>query len=235
MKLNGDLAERLCDLGLRPPVGARRRQRIAMMNDRRLLFVHVPKAAGMAVSQALYGAPVQHATIRYYQMVAPDLVAAAPTFAVVRDPVARFRSALAYAQSGGSGGYAVSEPFRSIYSALQSVDEVLDHLEAADWPYGVDHIFRPQSWYVTDARGGLAVDYLIPLTHLDAALAALAPAAPRIARVNLSSSRKAALTPRQAWRVRYLYASDLSLGDISRRSVAALLNERAAKHRSNFR
>lgn len=180
----------------------------------------------MAVSQALYGAPVQHATIRYYQTVAPELVAAVPTFAVVRDPISRFLSAFAYAQSGGSGAFQVSEPFRSTYAAFQTVDAVLDHLEAAAWPYGVDHIFRPQSWYVTDARGALAVDHLIPLTELDPALKALAPQAPAIARVNLSSSPKAALSPRQAWRVRYLYASDLALADMARTSVAALLNGR---------
>lgn len=195
------------------------------MHDRGLLFVHVPKAAGMAVSQAIYGAPVQHATIRYYQTVAPDLVAVVPTFAVVRDPISRFLSALTYAQSGGSGEFQVSEPFRSIYAAFQTVDAVLDHLEAADWPYGVDHIFRPQSWYVTDARGALAVDHLIPLTELDVALKALAPQAPAIARVNLSPRRKPELSQRQAWRVRYLYASDLPLAAMATTSVAALLDD----------
>lgn len=184
----------------------------------------------MAVCQAVYGAPVQHATIRYYQTVAPQLVAAVPTFAVVRDPISRFLSALAYAQSGGSGAFVVSEPFRSTYAAFQAVDAVLDHLEAANWPYGVDHIFRPQSWYVTDARGVLAIDHLIPLNALGAALKALAPEAPALARVNLSSSPKPTLTSRQAWRVRYLYASDLALAEMARVSVAALLGDQTERN-----
>ncbi|WP_296595570.1 hypothetical protein [Phenylobacterium sp.] len=129
----------------------------------------------------------------------------------MRDPVERFRSAFAYAQAGGSADNCVSAPFRSTYRAFRDVDEALDHLEAAVWPYGVDHIFRPQSWYVTGADGAPAVDHLVTLADLGAALRTLAPWAAPLREVNRGPDRKPLLTSRQEWRLRYLYAHDLTL------------------------
>lgn len=154
--------------------------------------------------------------------VAPALTASVPSFAVVRDPIARFLSAYAYARAGGSAHARVSEPFGSLYAELAGVDALLDHLEAADWPSGVDHIFRPQSWYLTDRRGHLAVDHLIPLRSLPQAVSWLAPWAGALPRVNLSSVENPELTDRQAWRVRYLYAADLELVGASQASYEAL-------------
>jgi len=193
-----------------------------MFRGHGLLFVHVPKTAGMAVGRALYGETVQHASIRYYQMAAPALVASVPTFAIVRDPVERFLSAYAYACAGGTADNAVSEPFRSIYRGFRSVDDALDHLEAANWPYGVDHIFRPQSWYVMNEDGVLGVDHLIPLRDMDRALKILAPWAAALPLVNCSHLEKPELTPRQEWRVRYLYAADLRLPRLAKESMMAL-------------
>ncbi len=219
VRLNGDLAERLCDLGLRPPVGPRRCRRLELFQGRGLLFVHVPKAAGMAISQALYGEQVQHATIRYYATVAPALTRALPKLAVIRDPIDRFRSAFAYARSGSPANQ-VSEPFRSTYARFRDVDDALDHLEASRWPYGVDHIFRPQSWYVTDREGAVAVDHLVALSDLPAALETLAPWAAPLPDLNRTGARKPLLTSRQEWRLRYLYASDLALARRVRGSPA---------------
>ncbi|MBL8554139.1 MAG: hypothetical protein JNL41_07665 [Phenylobacterium sp.] len=211
VQLNGDVAERLCDMGLRPPLGPRRSRRLDLFRGRGLLFIHVPKAAGMAVSHALYGEQVQHATIRYYRAVALELTKGVPSLAVVRDPIDRFRSAYAYARAAGSRDNRVSEPFRSIYAAFRDVDEALDHLEAADWPYGVDHIFRPQAWYITDRQGAIAVDRLVALPDLKAALRTMAPWASPLPELNRTGSPKPRLNSRQEWRLRYLYAADLTL------------------------
>ncbi|PZQ55987.1 MAG: hypothetical protein DI570_21455 [Phenylobacterium zucineum] len=223
VRLNGDVSERFCDLGLRPPVGARRRVRMNLFQDHGVLFIHVPKTAGMAVSQALYGLQVQHASIRYYQTVAPRLARAATSFAVVRDPIERFLSAYAYARAGGSTENRVSDPFRDTYQAFRDVDEALDHLEEAQWPYGVDHIFRPQAWYLTDRTGKLAVDHLVDLRGLDDALAWLAPWSGGLPTLNCSRAPKPFLSARQEWRIRYLYADDMDLmrrarADAERRS-----------------
>jgi len=223
VRLNGDVPERMCDLGLRPTLGPRRQRRLELFRGHRLLFIHVPKTAGMAVSQAVYGEQVHHASIRYYRAVAPELAAACQTFAVVRDPIDRFRSAFAYAQGDGSCDNDVSEPFRTPYRSFRDVDDALDHLETVSWPYGVDHIFRPQSWYLTDRDGAIAVDHLVTMPNLAQALTALAPWAPPLLQVNRSTVKKPRLTSRQEWRLRYLYASDLPLAHLAHASTAAIL------------
>lgn len=212
VRLNGDVAERLCDWGIAPPLGGRRRRRLARIEAAGALFIHVPKNAGMSVSHALYGEQVKHATIRYYRRAAPGLVAAVPSFAIVRDPLARFVSAFRYARAGGTGDNQVSAPFRAAYRSLRTVDEALDLLERAPWPYGVDHIFRPQSWYVTDGAGRLAVDRLVPLERLGAAFADLAPRphAP-LARINAAAGPSPELSAGQEARLRRLYAADFGL------------------------
>ena len=75
-----------------------------------------------------------------------------PSFAVLRDPTARFLSAYRYGRAGGSAINDVAEPFRTLYRGFRSIDDALDHVETAASPYAVDHIFRPQSWYVGDAH-----------------------------------------------------------------------------------
>lgn len=209
VKLTSDIHERLCDLGLTPPLGRERRQRLAAIRRVGTLFVHVPKNAGMSVSHALYGRQVKHSTIRYYQRVAPDLASATPSFAVIRDPIERFLSAYRYARMGGSGDNVVSLPFRRTYRALSSIDMALDHLEAARFPYGVDHIFRAQSWYVLDEAGRVSVGRLILLDDLASYMATAHGLV--LHRINRGTDGRESLTSAQAERLRRLYCRDFEL------------------------
>lgn len=154
VKLTGDIPERLIGMGLPVPLNAKRRRRLAAIRAGEVLFIHVPKNAGTSLSMALYGRTITHDTIRYYHSVAPDFVASAATVAVIRDPVERFVSAFRFAQSGGTHRQ-VSAPFRSTYAGFATIDDALDHLEQHRDPFAVDHIFRAQSWYLTDRDGRL--------------------------------------------------------------------------------
>lgn len=214
LRLTSDIYERLCDFGLKPPLDRERRQRLAAILKVGTLFIHVPKNAGMSVSHALYGRQVKHSTIRYYQRVAPELASAAPSFAVIRDPLERFLSAYRYARMGGSGDNVVSLPFRRIYRTLSSIDMTLDHLEAARFPYGVDHIFRAQSWYVLDDAGRVSVGRLILLDDLESYMAAAHALV--LPRINRGAGGRESLTSAQAERLRRLYRRDFELFDALR-------------------
>ena len=212
VRLVSDIPERCGDLGVRPWIDAKRRARLAAIRDAGVLFIHVPKNGGMSISHALYGMQIRHPSIRYYQCVAPDIVASMPSFAVIRDPIDRFLSAFAYAQAGGSRDNAVSLPFRADYAAFRSIDDAIDHVARARSPYHVDHIFRLQSWYVTDRDGGLAVDRLIAMDDLAEGLSGL----PGIGgfglpRINRSRGVKPALSAAQIARIRELYRADFAL------------------------
>lgn len=208
VRLSGDIHERLLDKGLTLPLGRQRRRRLAAFRNIGMLFIHVPKNAGMSVSQAIYGLQVKHATFRYYQMIAPDL-ADGPSFAVIRDPAARFLSAYAYARAGGSADNIVSAPFRREYRSMRTIDQALDLLEAKKFPYDVDHIFRPQSWYLQDEAGRVGVRHLLGLAELDQWLRRVLEVS--VPHINRGPPSRERLTSAQIARLRRLYPQDFDL------------------------
>lgn len=211
-RLPSDIHERACDLQLTLPLSQDRRRRLAAMRDAGVMFIHVPKAAGMSVSAALYDRQVRHASIRYYARVAPEMVATIPSFAILRDPVDRFLSAYAYAQRGGTEDNDVASVFRSDYMAFRSPDDALDHVAAARSPYDVDHIFRPQSWYVTDRAGAVAVDHLVPFDRLaDLRLHVGEMPAKPLKHMNRGRERSEVLRPDQVARLQRLYPRDFEI------------------------
>lgn len=211
VRLVSDVPERLCRWGIAPRLDAKRRERLSRIRERGVLFVHVPKNAGTSVSHMLYGTQVKHATARYYAKVAPGMLDL-PSFAVVRDPVERFLSAFAYARTGGTCDRIVSEPFRGRYEAFRDVDCAIAHLQRARSPFHLDHIFRPQAWYLQGPDGALAVDRLVPYDRLDEI--ADMPGLERlggIPRLNTSKRRACGLSERQEAFVRDFYAADCDL------------------------
>jgi hypothetical protein len=212
VQLLSDVHERGCDLGISLPLGSARRERIGRIARVGLVFVHIPKAAGMSISQALYGEQMKHASIRLLHHVANGKLAGLTSFAVLRDPVDRFLSAYRYARAGGSDVNDVAEPFRSLYRGFGSIDDAIDHVERACNPYQVDHIFRPQHWYVTDRFGRIAVDRLMRMDNLSQ-LSSLIPGFPAQAlpRLNQSDGDRPVLGAHQRERLNRLYAADFAL------------------------
>ncbi|QJU58515.1 sulfotransferase family 2 domain-containing protein [Sphingomonas sp. AP4-R1] len=212
LRLISDVHERASELGIVLPVGKKRRKRLAAVQRAGMLFVHVPKNAGQSVSEALYRMQIRHNSIRYYRRAMPDL-ARLPSFAILRDPADRFLSAYHYGLSGGQPDNRITHGMRRRYMRFRSVDDALDHVEAARSPYEIDHIFRPQSWYVTDETGAVAVDRLLPMSDL-AQLSTILPQLMRpIGRINCGGRKSTLLSPQAEARVRRLYAADYTLFD----------------------
>ncbi|GBQ29143.1 hypothetical protein AA12717_3160 [Gluconacetobacter sacchari DSM 12717] len=200
--------------GVRLPMGAKRRDRMALIARRGALFIHVPKNAGTSVATAVYGQPVSHESIRYYQGVMPDMARALPSFAILRDPVDRFLSAYSYARNGGSRDRMVASGFRDRYMRFRSLDDALDHVEQAGSVYGMDHIFRPQSWYVADRAGRCLVRHLLRMDDI-ARLSDRVPGLGTVRAPHLNEGRPHGLVPtdRQRARILAFYRRDVALFD----------------------
>lgn len=212
--LVGDLYERSCDRGFVLPLDAKRRQRLACVRKAGMLFIHIPKNAGMSISEALYGRQIKHASIRYYQKAAPRLLDRVTSCAIIRDPIERFASSLRYAQAGGTRDNRVSRPFRELYRSFVTAEHALDHLETAQSIYDIDHIFRPQSWYITDHNGHIIVDKLFPFHDLGRIVDFLdLGCRADMTHLNASKSARLAFTAGEIERIRNFYASDLGLVD----------------------
>jgi hypothetical protein len=230
LRLVGDLHERPTWPGLYPPLDPVLRGRLSRVRDAGVLFIHIPKNAGISVSLELYGTPLFHPTIRYYKRVAPDIVRDMPSFAVWRDPVARFVSAYRFARSGGAPNALIARAFRDQYRQFASLDDALDHVENAPSLYQIDHIFRPQFWYVADWGGRIAVDQLCLLENLEeTVVAAGLPGLAQVARTNLSPPIKCDVSAAQLARLQRLYAIDFALYEALRTdTIPLILNQRVA-------
>jgi hypothetical protein len=236
VKLFGDLYERSASLGpaFPIPLDSKRRVRLRAIEDAGALFIHIPKNAGMAVSQALYGQQVYHPSIRYYGRFAPHLIEQLPSFAIWRDPVERFLSALRFARTGGNPGNRIAREFYEAYARFETVDDALDHVERGPNVFAVDHIFRPQFWYVADRTARIAVDRLMLIEELDAALTDMClPNLSHVAHLNESAVHEVELNTHQMHRIRRLYAIDFAVYDSLRsRALPTVLNSQAERQRA---
>lgn len=211
VRLASDVHERAADFGIALPSGPRRRERLARIAARGVLFIHVPKNGGTSTAQALYGMHIGHSSVRAYRIMARRFFQAMPSFAVLRDPEARFLSACRHARAGATADVAISPAFRGTYQTFASTDAILDHIEAAPSPYALDNIFRTQSWYVKDRSRAIGVDHLVMLDDLAGLFARVCGFELPAPRLNRSQPSDLMLTAPQRERVRRLYAEDYAL------------------------
>lgn len=132
----------------------------------RCVFVHVPKAGGMSVNQALFGnRGGGHRTVGQYKCVLGPLTYVRYfSFTFVRNPFSRLVSAYTFLKRGGldEGNRAwAEEHLRGVHSFEQFVLDWLD--EERLWSY---YHFKPQCYFVCDGRDRVGVDYVGRFEHL---------------------------------------------------------------------
>ncbi len=193
----------------------------AAMRAKGLIFVHVPRVAGTSITRALYGEGcIHHHSMRYYRAVDPAFAQSAGSFAVLRDPFARFASAYAFIRAGGTALSSLSTVFLEQTADIASVDDYLCFLEGRG-ALDLDFVMRPQSWFVCDpVTGASLVKDLFILGEDGGALAAyLAPH--KIGRLpwnNRAPRPPLALNAGQRRRVERLYEGDFALIESVRRA-----------------
>src|SRR5579862_6209995 len=199
---------------LRPPPSRLRPYVARAVRDRGLLFIHVPKNSGTSIATVLYGAMLGHKTALFHQTVDPELFERAAPFATLRDPVDRFISAYWYIRRGGGSHSRMSEWFARSCKQIASVDDLLDYIEE-HWRdlFVLDHVLRPQVWYLQDKHGRLVVDRLFVLGQDDERLAEFLGryGVAHIPVLNTTDKGELTLTPSQRARVLALYADDVEL------------------------
>jgi len=128
-------------------------------DDKKAIFVHVPKCAGVSVCRALFGNLAGgHTTLdEYLTIFEPKLVASYFKFTVVRNPWDRLVSAFHFLQGGG-----FNEEDRNWFSAELGrfvdfdgfVKGWLNKENIWKWPH-----FRPQYHYIVESRGKVHMDF----------------------------------------------------------------------------
>lgn len=65
------------------------------------IFTHIPKAAGISITEAIYGSEVGHVPLYIYKNILGDDFKKYFKFAFTRDPIRRFESAYYFLKMGG--------------------------------------------------------------------------------------------------------------------------------------
>lgn len=127
-----------------------------------LIFIHVPKNGGTSINRALYGHFMGHYSIAEVARWKPGLYATLPSLGITRNPWARVVSAYRFARAGNAmkDGARIADPERYRVPAFASFERfVVEWLDGRDLACE-DHVFRPQSHFLTMCGGDIGVTHL---------------------------------------------------------------------------
>jgi len=130
------------------------------------IFIHIPKTAGTSIARTLFNATSRHVPCVEYEKANPRKFRRYFKFAFVRNPWDRLYSAYHFLKRGGlsSADRAWAQTHLAGYQSFeQFVHEWVNELNINSWVH-----FRPQTSFITDASGHIAMDYLGRMEHLDA-------------------------------------------------------------------
>lgn len=129
-----------------------------------IVFIHVPKAAGTSVNQALYGQFMGHVHASDIQRWGSARLNALPSVAITRNPWDRLVSAYRFAKLGrGIGGKVqagVRNPRQYQVPAFANFDSFVTQWLAQRDVARLDGIFQPQWPFVCNEDGRTLVDHL---------------------------------------------------------------------------
>jgi hypothetical protein len=126
------------------------------------LFIHIPKNAGVSISQAIYGRQVWHRTASFFRDSDPDFFSGRLSFAVVRNPWDRLISAFEYHRAGGTALSRVSHRTAPPRASLRSFETyVLDYVFPNKHQLNtLDDVLWEQHTFVNDQEGKRLVHFL---------------------------------------------------------------------------
>lgn len=136
-------------------------------DDKKAIFIHIPKCAGVAVSKAIFGGYAGgHATIEKYRKVfGPACFNHYFSFTIVRNPWDRLVSAYFFLKNGGTN-QKDQDFFIQELSPYDSFEAFVTHWVNEDniWKW---HHFKPQYNYILDPKNRVQLDFIGYLENLE--------------------------------------------------------------------
>jgi len=175
------------------------------------LFIHIPKTGGTSISSCLYDRNQPHLTAAFIFDLYGDLARSVPSFAVVRHPLDRLKSAYHFLRNGGT----------SIIAASRYDMRQLDFTSFADFVDGIHAdpnlvnrilTLTPQQDFVCDQHGNVIVDHLFRMTSEGFSQRLFDwLAISEMPRLNATQYSTASVTADTRRKVEMLYAADYDL------------------------
>ena len=123
---------------------------MAPFRDAGIVFIHVPKTAGVSITRAIYHRTVWcHFTLPQLLKYGDEDIVKLPRFAIVRNPWDRAVSAYHFAKLGGTpGGAQMQHKQRYRDDDFETFDTFVRQYLAVNDVWKLDGVFRPQSYYL---------------------------------------------------------------------------------------
>ncbi len=122
------------------------------------LFIHIPKTGGTSICASLYGRNLPHATASFWRKMYGAEIAGVPSFAVLRDPFERLRSAYQFIKYGGTDVIAVSRYDMFRLRGMDTFDRFVELLHRRPKLLTTITTLQSQTDFVCDAYGDAMVE-----------------------------------------------------------------------------
>lgn len=137
-------------------------------DDKKSIFVHIPKCAGVSVSKTIFGNLAGgHTTLdEYLNIFEPECIVTYFKFTIVRNPWDRLVSAYFFLKNGGFGKKDQAWFRKELGDFLDFEDFVKNWVNRTNiWKW---HHFRPQYHYMLDKNEKVHLDFVAFLENIDA-------------------------------------------------------------------
>jgi hypothetical protein len=137
-------------------------RRYPYWKEKGIIFIHVPKAAGVSIHLAIYGKTLGHFEAIQIKRIFPGFFKKTFSFGVVRHPVSRLISAYLFAKSGGTNLMKIKNPRLYQRNEFESFDRFVQEWLQNQNLDQVDGIFKPQHKFLCQGKS-ILVDQVIKL------------------------------------------------------------------------
>ncbi|MBO1256853.1 sulfotransferase family 2 domain-containing protein [Alteromonas sp. 5E99-2] len=137
-------------------------------DDKKAIFVHIPKCAGISVNKALFGNLAGgHTTLEQYLTVyEPKAIQNYFKFTIVRNPWDRVVSAYFFLQQGGMNKWD-KEFYEKELAQYESFDDFVKNWLSNPKNLYKHHHFKPQTHYILDKYNKVKIDFIGYLERID--------------------------------------------------------------------
>lgn len=136
------------------------RENTKLFLENKLMFIHIPKAAGVSLFHAFYGKDsLGHVSFSNFEsFIAPEKMDELFKFTFVRNPYERIYSEYSYLKAGGRNNKSDQE-ISFILEKFDNFSEFLLELKDNDVFQNIEH-FRPQSYWLLNKEDKLNLEYI---------------------------------------------------------------------------
>lgn len=135
-------------------------------DQRKFIFIHIPKTAGKSIIQLLHKGGACHLTYQEYEKYIGEKIKSYYIFTVVRNPVDRLISLYAYYLSGGNSSKESLTFKKKWISPYKDLNEFVCNALIFD-EVKSNRMFLPQSAFILDSNGNLPQITIVRFEKLD--------------------------------------------------------------------